>query len=272
MDKDRLKTIRHLALDMDGTLYLGRTLFEFTPAFLDRTRRLGIGHTFLTNNCSLSTENYIRKLEQLGISAQPEQIRTSGACTIDYLKACLPQVRRVYLLGTPSLIAEFARSGLVAVADDDEPEAVVISFDTALTFERLCKAAWWIRRGKPYVATHPDQTCPTDRQTILVDCGSICAALERSTGRRPDAVLGKPHPLMIDGILKRHGLVPGELAIVGDRLNTDMAMARAAGTLGVLVLTGETTAEDVQCWPHPPEVIVQNVEKFGELLAAARGS
>ena len=118
----------------------------------------------------------------------------------------------------------------------------VVGFDTELTFARLCRAAYWISKGKPFIATHPDRICPTDQPTVLVDCGAICAALEQAAGRGPDVVLGKPDPCMLRGILSRHALAPEQLAMVGDRLYTDMAMARRAGALGVLVLTGETTA------------------------------
>ena len=122
-----------------------------------------------------------------------------------------------------------------------EPDAVVLGFDRTLTFERICEAAWWISRGKPYLATHPDMICPTNEETVLVDTGAVIAALAKATGRKPDVIPGKPDPRMLDGICKRHGLKRNELAMVGDRLYTDMAMAQRAGALGVLVLTGEAT-------------------------------
>src|SRR5207302_5346002 len=104
-----------------------------------------------------------------------------------------------------------------------------VGFDTTLVFSRLCRAAYWIKQGKPFIATHPDLVCPTDYPTVLVDCGSVCAALEKAAGRSPNAVLGKPDPGMIAGILERHNLAPAELAMAGDRLYTDMEMARLAG-------------------------------------------
>src|SRR5690606_3886450 len=119
----------------------------------------------------------------------------------------------------------------------------------------------------PFIATHPDFTCPTDEETVLVDCGSICAALTAATRREPDKVLGKPDPLMLQGLLKRHGLEPGQLAMVGDRLMTDIAMARGAGALGVLVLTGEATAEDAAASSLKPDLIVPSIREFGALLA-----
>lgn len=102
-----------------------------------------------------------------------------------------------------------------------------------------------------------------------MDCGSICEALTAATGRRPTAVLGKPDAAMLTGILERHGLRPHELAMVGDRLYTDMAMARRAGTVAVLVLTGEATAAEAENSPDPPDVIVPSIRELGEMLAEA---
>jgi NagD protein len=167
---------------------------------------------------------------------------------------------------------EIAEAGFALTAEDhlDEPDAVLVGFDTTLCFARLCRAAYWIKQGKPFVATHPDRICPTDQPTVLVDCGAICAALEKAAGRAPTAVLGKPNPIMLRGILQRHRLKPQELALAGDRLYTDMAMARQAGALGVLVLTGESTAADAAGADVPLDLIVPNLEEFGRHLRDAR--
>jgi len=154
---------------------------------------------------------------------------------------------------------------------DDDPEMVVVGYDPALTHERLSRAAWWIAQGRAFIATNPDRVCPTDRPTRLVDCGSICACLEAATGRRPEAVPGKPDPRMLKGLLARHGLAPAELAVVGDRLYTDMAMARAADALGVLVLSGEATAEEALKTAAQPNLIVPTLAEFGTLLKQALG-
>ena len=268
----RLANVRHIALDMDGTIYMGGTILKATLPFLSRLDELGIGYTFLTNNPAKSVVDYHAHLQRLGIPARPDQLYTSTQATIECLRERWPQVRRVFALGTPSMCEEFARAGFSLAADspDDEPDAVLVGFDLTLTYSRLCRAAWWLKRGKPFVATNPDRVCPTDQSTVLVDCGSICAALERATGRMPDAILGKPDPRMLRGILQRHALQPAELAMVGDRLYTDMAMARRAGALGVLVLTGETTAAGAAQHQPPLDLVVADIAEFGEKLAAAR--
>jgi NagD protein len=137
----RLRLIRHVALDMDGTIYKGGTLFPFTIPFLERMRALGIGTTFLTNNSSKSVDHYLAHLGKMGIRADRDQMYTSSLATIDYLAETFPAVKRLFVLGTVSLRDEFAAAGFRVVSGEEEPEAVVVGFDTALDYERLCKAA-----------------------------------------------------------------------------------------------------------------------------------
>ena len=268
----RLRDIRHVALDMDGTIYSGGTLFKSTLPFLALLGELGIEHTFLTNNSSKSSKDYLARLGTIGIAATPDQLYTSTQATIEYLREKMPAVRRLFTLGTVSMRQEMETAGFALTADSagDEPDAVVVGFDTELTYARLCRTAYWISQGKPFIATHPDRICPTDQPTVLVDCGAVCAALEQAAGRGPDVVLGKPDPCMLRGILHRHALVPEQLAMVGDRLYTDMAMARKAGALGVLVLTGEATAEQAAKHSPPPDLVLSGLAELGERLRAAR--
>lgn len=254
-----LTRIRHVVLDLDGTLYQGDRLFEATLPFLDRLRAWHIGYTFLTNNTSRSKADYVAKLQKLGIAAAESQIYTPADSTIAYLRERLPQVAAIAVLGTPSLCEQFEQAGFQVTWDS--PEAVIVGFDMTLTYERLCRAAWWISRGLPFIATHPDLVCPTNEPTVLVDCGSICAALVAATGRNP-LVLGKPDPAILLGVCAQQGLSPEQLAMVGDRLYTDIAMAQRAGSLAVLVLSGEATAADAASSVSPPDLVVDDV---GEL-------
>jgi NagD protein len=271
---DQLVHIRHVALDMDGTIYRGSTVFPFARPFLEQLTELSIGYTFVTNNPSKSVTDYVAHLLRLGIKATPEQLQTTTQATIDELRIQHPDARRLFLLGTRSMVSEFVAAGFEATEDsaDDEPDAVVVGFDTTLTFSRLGRAAWWVSREKPYLATNPDRVCPTDQRTILIDCGSICACIEHATGRRPDTVLGKPDPRMLGGIISRYRLKPHEIAMVGDRIYTDMLMARNAGALGVLVLTGECTAADAATANPAPDLMLPSVRELGELLASRRKS
>lgn len=270
--QERLRDIAHVALDMDGTIYKSGTLFSCTLPFIAQMRELGIGFTFLTNNPSKSSSDYLAHLKTMGLAATADELYTSAQATIDCLRRRFPKVRKLFALGTPSMLAEFHAAGFTLTADDakDVPDAVVIGFDLTLTYARVCRAAWWIQEGKLFVATNPDRVCPTDQPTVLVDCGSICAMLEKATGRGPDIVLGKPDPAMLGGILDRHGLKPSEIAMVGDRIYTDILMAHRADAFGVLVLTGEATVRDAEQANPRPHLVVPSLAELGALLTAAR--
>lgn len=269
---DCLKDIKHIALDMDGTIYNGSTLFTFTIPFLNNIRKMGISYSFLTNNPSKSTDDYLQHLSKMGINAKREEMYTSAQATIEYIKQNMPQVKKLFLLGTPSMVSEFEKAGFISTADDenDVPDAVVVAFDMSLTYARLCRAAWWVSQGIPYIATNPDRVCPTDKKVILVDCGAIYTCIEYATGRFPDMVIGKPNPGMLHVILERYKLQPSEVLMVGDRIYTDVKMAHNAGAIGVLVLSGETTMDIARESDTIPDIIANNLAELETMLVKAR--
>ncbi len=270
--REELKHIKHFALDMDGTIYNGSTLFPFTNDFLNYLKNNGIGYSFLTNNPSKSTADYLKHLEKMGISATAEEMYTSAVATINYIKNHHPQIKRLFILGTPSMVKEFEEAGFVSTSDsaDDRPDALVVGFDTSLIYSRLCRAAYWASQSLPYIATNPDWVCPTDQPNILVDCGAICACIEGATKRKPDVVIGKPDPQMLDGILKKYNLKSSEIAMVGDRLYTDVQMAINAGALGVLVLSGEATSIDVEQSTVKADIVARDLAELQEFIAKSR--
>jgi HAD superfamily hydrolase (TIGR01450 family) len=261
----QLQQIKHLALDLDGTLYLGGRLFNCTLPFLEQIKQLGIGRTFFTNNSSRSTRQYVEHLNHLGIAAGADDIYSSTHATLDYLRQQMPEVKRLHVMGTPALLEEFKENGFEVTVD--EPDAVVVGYDDSLNYEKACRAAWWISQGKPFLATNPDRVCPTDKPTVLVDCGSICQMLTHATGIAPHAVLGKPNPQMLRGLMQRHQVTANQLAVVGDRVYTDIAMAHAAGAMGILVLSGEATRAVAEAAHPPPDLIFENVGELAELLS-----
>jgi NagD protein len=281
--KNKLGKIKYLALDMDGTIYMGSKIFPYTLDFLSSMKNNGIGYSFLTNNPTKSVADYISKLDKIGIKAEEDNMYTTSLEAIDYIKEHYPHAKKLFMLGTPSMVSQFEKSGFEACTDnaEDTPDVLVVSFDMTLEYSRLCRAAWWASQGIPYIATNPDKVCPTDQKTILVDCGSIQKCIECATGRKPDKVLGKPDPTMLIGIMKKHGLKSDEIAMVGDRIYTDTAMAYNANTVGILVLSGETTletamevAESAKENPnpefYPPDIIVRDIKELGELLIESR--
>ncbi|MEG1587670.1 MAG: HAD hydrolase-like protein, partial [Bacteroidales bacterium] len=183
-----------------------------------------------------------------------------------------PHYKRLFLLGTPSMVSEFEKAGYISTNEspEDRPDAVVVAFDASLAYSRLCRATWWVKEGLPYIATNPDKVCPTDKPVILVDCASICAAIKEATGRMPDVVIGKPDPRMLQGILVRNGIRPEEVAIVGDRIYTDVRMAKNAKALGVLVMSGETDEGILNNSDIVPDIVARDLEEFGEIIQASR--
>jgi NagD protein len=266
----RLAKLRHVVLDMDGTIYLGHTLFADTLPFLATLRELNVGYSFVTNNCSRSRAEYVEHLRELGIAAPPDSVVTSSHAAIHHLHTNLPQVRRLFVLGSPGGNEDLRLGGFEIV--DEAPDAVVVGFDQELTYGRLCRTAYFIKQGLPYIATHPDRVCPTNEATVLPDCAAFCALLETATGRKPDAIPGKPHSAMLEEVMTRHKLAPDETAMIGDRLYTDVRMAREAGVLAVLTLTGEASAEEAAQMPAAarPDMIVRDLGDFSRQLLVAR--
>ncbi|MCC6681491.1 MAG: HAD-IIA family hydrolase [Phycisphaeraceae bacterium] len=269
-----LAKLRHVLLDMDGTIYSGSRLFPFTLKFLADLTEAHIGYTFLTNNCSRSVEQYVQKLRGLGIMADADSLLTSMHATVFYLRHHHPRIKRLFVLGTDGLKSDLAAAGFQMACGDasgGEPEAVVVGFDTQLTYANLCAAAWWVKRGKLFIATHPDVFCPTDQPTLLVDCGAVTRCIEEAAGRRADAVLGKPHETMIQPILERWELLSDQAVMVGDRLTTDVRMGQQAGLLSVLVLTGDAVRDDIERLGVQPDLVVEDLEQLGRLIAQSRG-
>ncbi len=268
-----LSKIKRVAFDMDGTIYKGGTLFPYTKDVFETLEKIGIDYTFLTNNSSKSAKDYLAKILKLGLKATPDNITTSASATFFYLKTHYPNVKKIYVLGTASLREEFEDHGYYMVDEyneKEEPELVVVAFDTTLTYDRLCKGTYWVGQGKPYIATHPDTVCPTDLDTILVDCGAVQALIKDVTGREPEAVPGKPDENMIGGIMDKYGLKRDEIMMVGDRIYTDMEMARRAKIPGVLVLTGEATLETLKESGLTPELVLDNISVLRDLLVQAK--
>lgn len=268
-----LSKIKRVAFDMDGTIYKGGTLFPYTKDVFETLEKIGVDYTFLTNNSSKSAKDYLTKILKLGLKATPDNITTSASATFFYLKQHYPDVKKIYVLGTASLREEFEDHGYTMIDEyneQEEPELVVVAFDTTLTYDRLCKGTYWVGQGKPYIATHPDTVCPTDLDTILVDCGAVQALIKDVTGCEPEAVPGKPDKDMIGGIMDKYGLKKDEIMMVGDRIYTDMEMARRAEIPGVLVLTGEATLETLKESGLTPELVLDNISILADLLVQAK--
>ena len=253
---------RLFLLDMDGTLYLDDALFPGTLPFLRRIREKGGRYLFLTNNSSRGADAYVEKLRRLGIKSTPEDFLTSVDALILFLRKGDYQSKALYAAGTESFRSQLRQAGFTVTANRDEAEVLICGFDTELTFQKLEDACILLNRGVEFLATNPDWVCPT-WYGYVPDCGSVCEMLFRATGRRPK-VIGKPQPEMALLAMESTGFSPEETVLVGDRLYTDIACAANAGIDSVLVLSGESSRNDLKTSEVHPRWVIQDVAELTE--------
>lgn len=239
---------------MDGTIYLGSRLFPETIPFLKRVKEHGKRYIFFTNNSSRSPETYVKRLNGMGIQASREDIVTSGDVMIHFLKTHRPG-KKVYLLGTPDLRRSFQEAGIPLT--EEMPDIVLLGFDTTLTYEKLERACHYIRSGAEFLCTHEDINCPTE-YGFMPDAGAMCALITASTGVAP-RFTGKPHAEVLEILEAKTGICRQDMVAVGDRLYTDIALGARNGVSSVLVLSGETTMEDLARSEIRPTVVLPNI-------------
>ena len=261
-DKNILSTVRGFLLDMDGTFYLGDRLLDGALDFIDTLRSQNKEFLFLTNNSSKHRSQYAEKITRLGLAVAEESVLTSGEATALYLGQDHPGAS-LFLVGTASLEAEFRQYGFQLV--QHKPQFVVLGFDTTLTYQKLWKLCDFVRAGVPYIATHPDFNCPTETG-YMPDVGAMIAFVNASTGRLPDLVVGKPNRLIVDAAAVKMSLPVSQLAMIGDRLYTDIALGQTSGIATVLVLSGETKLDDVKDSPYKPDYIFNDLAGVADWL------
>jgi HAD superfamily hydrolase (TIGR01457 family) len=235
----KLEAVRCFLLDMDGTFYLGDKLLEGSLEFIDAVVKSGRDYLFLTNNSSKSADYYVQKLGRMGLHVDKSKVLTSGQATAMAVLREFPG-KSAFVLGNELLMEELAGFGVSI--DQQQPDYVIVGYDTSLDYEKMTAVCDFVRQGLPFVATHPDFNCPTETG-FAPDIGAILAFIEASTGRKPDWIVGKPYRGIVDAALERTGRRADELAMVGDRLYTDVETGLRHGLLAVLVMSGETTAE-----------------------------
>jgi HAD superfamily hydrolase (TIGR01450 family) len=196
---------------------------------------------FVTNKPLYHPQSYARRLTALGLPTTADEVLTSALALGDYLSREAPG-SRVLLVGEKVLADEIIRAGCQLTDDCTRAEVVALGWDRSFTYDKLNAALQALRRGACFVATNPDVTCPLGPGEVVPDCGSLIAALTACAGRPADYVAGKPGPGLPLMALQRLGLPAAECAMVGDRLDTDIACANRHGLISIAVLTGVTTA------------------------------
>ena len=252
-----IKDIKLFLFDMDGTLYLGDRLYDFTIELLDTIKKTGGRYMFMTNNSSKSVADYIKKLDRLGIKANSEDFITSSQATGYYLNKH-HKGKVLYVCGTESLKDELRRGGFEVSEDISKTDVIVMGFDTELTFKKLHDVSYLLltRENIPYIATNPDYVCPTEFGSVP-DCGSVCDMLYNVSKRRP-IFIGKPSKLMPELAMEKTGYTKEETAVIGDRIYTDIKSGLNAGATTILVMSGETTYEILEKSEDKPDYVLES--------------
>lgn len=256
-----LSEIRGVLLDVDGVLYRGNEVIPGAREFLTFLQGRGIPYVYLTNNSTLSPEQYAARLRRKGFPAETSQVVGSAEATARLLQSAHPNRPRVLVVGEAGLVEVLREHGFPLTENGDEAEVVVVGLDRALTYAKLAEATYAIRRGAVFYGTNPDRTFPTERG-LAPGGGAILAALEAATDR-PPILAGKPEPPIFHLALERLGLSPEQVLMVGDRVETDIEGAKRVGLRAALVLTG-VTHEPPPPSPAAPDLVARDlVELIG---------
>ena len=241
--------------DLDGTVYLGDTPIQGTIDFIKRNQ----GEKeifFLTNNTSKSLVDYTKKLALFGLEVALDRIISPLLPLVDYLQE--KGIRRIFPVGNRSFQAFLnERMPELVFTSDVDCQAVVLAYDTELTYEKLATSCLLLQRpGVHFFSTHPDLVCPSDKGP-LPDTGSFVKLYEAATGRRPERVFGKPNTVVLAPLLRR--FKREEMVMVGDRLTTDKLLAENAGIDFILVLSGEAKREDLSSLERQPTLVLDDL-------------
>lgn len=260
--RERLKNIRCFILDMDGTFYLSDRLLDGSIDFINKVKESGRDYHFYTNNSSKNAAHYEEKLKKMGCPSHVGKVLISNEVLIDYLKEHTSH-KKFFVLGTEFLKDDFKKAGYLL--DEQNPDAVIVGFDTSLVYDKLTAACNLIKNGIPVYGVNPDFVCPLDQGGFLPDCGSISELIYASTGVRFE-FFGKPSRHTLDYILSATGYEEDEIAFVGDRLYTDIAIGEGTRALTILVLSGETTPEMLLNAKETPDLICKGLPSLTPLL------
>lgn len=246
--------------DLDGTVYLEDHLLPGARESIAAIRDHGSRVVFLTNKPLDRPATYAQKLSSLGIPAGPADVVSSIDALVAYL-AAHPPVGPILPVTEPLLWDVLTEAGYTITHEAAGAAMVVVSWDRTFDYAKLERAFRAVRAGARLVATNPDPFCPS-ADGGQPDCAAMLAAIEVSTGSKAEAIVGKPSPAMAAAILSRLGLPPSDVALVGDRLLTDMRMAREAGMISVLVLSGATRLSDLDGPDPAPDFVLDDIAQL----------
>jgi len=243
--------------DLDGTIYRGEKLIPGAQETIEKLKSLRKKIVYLSNKPLQTREDYAAKLTCLGIPTEPREVINSSLVMAQWLTENAPGTT-IFAIGEPPLIAELIREGFRLSENPEEVQFVIASFDRTFDYRKLNIALQAIKKGARFVATNPDRTCPVEGGEIP-DCAAMIGAVEGATGKKVETIVGKPSAIMMQVALKTMNVAPRECLLVGDRLETDIAMGKKAGMATALVLTGVTNRETLRQSPWQPDYVWESV-------------
>ncbi|MBO5714001.1 MAG: HAD-IIA family hydrolase [Clostridia bacterium] len=264
-DLTPLKNKKLFLFDMDGTIYLDGVLFEYVVELMQTIKNIGGRYVFITNNSSKSVDDYIARLESMGIPCDEDNFFTSTQASAVLLKDRFEN-GLIYVQATDSCRKELVKYGLNITDEYDEnASAILVGFDSEITGEKMRKTSKMLTKlDVPYYATNPDWVCPVDFGYVP-DCGSMCFGYEKATGKKP-IFIGKPNPMMIELAMTKFGVSKEQTLVVGDRIYTDIASGYNANVDTIMVLSGEATMQDYNNSDIKPTYVLKNVSELYKTL------
>ena len=249
-----VKNIDNFLFDLDGTVYLGKDVIPGAVESVNQIRKMGKSVFFFSNNSSKNKKDYVKRLRKIGIDCIDGDIILSTDGLIGYLKE--NNIEKVHVLGTESLKSTIRDFGFDV--DADNPEYVVIGYDTELTYQKLVDACNYINKGVDILATHCDVFCPTENGPVP-DVGAMLEMIRLTTGKTAKLIFGKPSVSMLKPLVDNLKIDLTRTVIIGDRLHTDIRMAKEAKCLSLLVLSGETTRDQLETAAIKPDFVLTTV-------------
>ena len=251
--------------DMDGTIYLGDHLLPGAKRLIEELRRRDIPVRFLSNNPTKDPHLYVDKLERLDIPTPLEDIANTVVTMTRWLKEHHPE-KTVFPIAEQPLIEALQDAGIKISDDPEKIDIVIASYDRTFDYRKLQIAfdAIWFHKRAILVATNPDRYCPFPGGRGEPDCAAIIAAIEACTQTKCQVITGKPEPVMLEVAIEGLDVNPRNCMMVGDRLYTDIEMAKKTGMFSAMPLTGDSTMEEALALPkaHQPDFLLDRVDRL----------
>ena len=261
MISENFPMVKALIIDMDGVLWHDTQPIGDLPAIFNRIKTLGFKFILATNNATRTVAEYHTKLADFGVELEKGQVINAAEAVGIYLKEHYPQGTPLYVVGQPSLKHTLESYGfLITEEDTSDAKVVIASLDYSLTYDKLKTASLLIQSGCDFIGSNPDVTLPTP-EGFIPGSGTVISALEIASGKRAK-IIGKPEPLLYQMALKMLGVLPEQTLAIGDRLETDIAGAHAAGIHSALVLCGASSLAQAKIFDPKPDLIVRDLTEL----------